>query len=70
MSDIVQPQAQQTDPLEEPLKKSIPLEEIPPHATTGRRRGRRRVTKKSTTKDAEGFLGQYNNMCILAATGT
>ena len=33
---------------------------MPPVITTyGRRRGRRKVMKKKTMKDEEGYLGQY-----------
>lgn len=56
--------------IEEPevVEKEASVEkEVPPTVDGGRRRGRRRVMKKKTVKDEEGYLGKYYVLitCVL-----
>jgi DNA polymerase delta subunit 3 len=47
----------------QPEKVETPKEDEPEPTVTvqnGRRRGRRRVMKKKTVKDEEGYLGKHN----------
>lgn len=53
------------NPLEsaQPEKAATPKEDEPEPTVTvqnGRRRGRRRVMKKKTVKDEEGYLGKHS----------
>lgn len=52
----------------QPEKAETPQEDEPEPSFTvqnGRRRGRRRVMKKKTVKDEEGYLGKYTRMLTL-----
>lgn len=49
-------------------KAETPKEDEPEPTVTvqnGRRRGRRRVMKKKTVKDEEGYLGKYSQLLSL-----
>lgn len=63
------PAETEEEPTSAPLDKQPQPQEIdePEAAVTvtgGRRRGRRRVTKKKTVKDEEGYLGNYLLSCV------
>lgn len=63
------PAETEEEPTSAPLDKQPQPREIdePEAAVTvtgGRRRGRRRVTKKKTVKDEEGYLGNYLLSCV------
>lgn len=47
----------ETDPKPESQTKEEPQETVT--VTDGRRRGRRRVMKKKTVQDEEGYLGKF-----------
>jgi DNA polymerase delta subunit 3 len=51
-SEALQPEKAET-PKEEESEPTVTVE-------NGRRRGKRRVMKKKTVKDEEGYLGKYN----------
>ena len=49
--------SQQSEPLDAPISQKAASPEPPAVTTEGRRRGRRKVMKKKTMKDEEGYLG-------------
>jgi len=48
----------------QPQSREMDEPEAAVTVTGGRRRGRRRVTKKKTVKDEEGYLGNYLLSCV------
>lgn len=49
--------SQQSEPLDRPTTQKESSLESPVVVTGGRRRGRRKIMKKKTIKDEEGYLG-------------
>jgi DNA polymerase delta subunit 3 len=60
VAEVEKPEVKETKKEKEPSVEK----EVPPVVSDGRRRGRRRVMKKKTVKDEEGYLGMYH---VLAA---
>lgn len=50
---------QELEPIDTPTSQTEVSPELPVVVTGGRRRGRRKVMKKKTVKDDEGYLGSY-----------
>jgi DNA polymerase delta subunit 3 len=50
---------------EEPHPTPEVKAEVIAHTAGGRRRGRRRVMKKKTAKDEEGYLGSYDSSILM-----
>lgn len=51
--------SQESEPVDGPTPQTEISPESPVVVTGGRRRGRRKVMKKKTVKDEEGYLGMY-----------
>lgn len=51
--------SQESEPADGPTPQKEISPEYPVVVTGGRRRGRRKVMKKQTIKDEEGYLGMY-----------
>ena len=53
--------SQESEPADNSVSQKEPSPERPVVVTGGRRRGRRKVMKKKTMKDEEGYLGLYHD---------